>query len=319
VNKAIHKSVGTSELTVIICTRDPFLPNLQKLADRVREAQLPLLVVSNQPNPGDFSDDEYLEVAVSKNFGFKKELLLAAWKRATTPYVLQLDDDVTLPPAYFHNLFQTPWSHLTLLPIYMENTQRFQFFDFLEHLALVLVGLNSNRSDKFTSCSGAHLLYSKSLANELSKNPGAFLATPSGDDMDLLICAQSRGLSISKPNPKHLWVSTPANTSLNSFFNQRVRWVRKPQSTFNNEAVFYGGFNILFYLLFLPTALLLSPPIGLVFLVLKWFMDFKTFEKNGPDHVHYCMWEVLLFELLYPFYIVTLFGWALIPKRNRIW
>lgn len=305
-------------LIVITATQNPNQDLIQKNAALLHSLGIPFYVASSNKLLLKNKKINFLFLPELDQPGNKKQLLLALWNSSKAPYFLQIDDDVVLQSNTIPELWRFRWTDLNILPIYTQNTAWWGFFDFLEHLSLVLVGLGYNASQLLTSCSGAYLLYSKALTDEVIQEKDWFLAHHSGDDMDLLHLAKKKGRTIQSIPSPHLWLSTSGKKSIREFLLQRLRWINKPRARQFTGAWVYGTYTILWYWVFLGFAFALSPLLGTSFFLLKTGLDYFLFSRNGPPQQKIKASTILLFELCYPVYLASLLI-SRIATKNRKW
>lgn len=309
--------VPNKDFVVITASRDPNLEVIQKNADLLKSIGIPFFVASAAPLISKTPPFQFLFAPELNFLGNKKHLLLQLWKSAEAPYYLQLDDDVLLQIHTLSELTQFRWADLNILPLYTDNKAWWGSFDFIEHLSLVLIGLGINSSHLPTSCSGAYLLYSKSLAHQAEQQKDWFLEHASGDDMDLLHLAHRNSLDIqSIPSPK-LWLSTSGKSSIRAFLHQRLRWINKPRARQFPGSWVFGTFTLAWYWIFLGVAFITSPLLGCFFFLLKTGIDFWVFSRNAPTQKKIKASSILFFEVCYPVYLASLLMMHISTKKRK--
>jgi biofilm PGA synthesis N-glycosyltransferase PgaC len=161
----------------------------------------------------------------------KKEALLHAMQQVDTRWVIQTDADCRVGPGFIstHMAYLAEYPSDLVAGLVTTRPEKGTFWEVLETLdmlSLTGAGAGSFHFGKPLMCSGANLLYSRSLFMETrSYDPSGI--TPSGDDMFLLIGARKLGRKISF-NPGRLCMAeTSVTTGVCAMVGQRIRWGKK--------------------------------------------------------------------------------------------
>lgn len=193
----------------------------------------------------DHSSDGSLEIAASLTAGRpgftctelpagregKKEALSEAISRAKTEWILQTDGDCRIGSNFVRShlsfLEKNPSELVAGFVVCDRKSNRFlEAMEQLEQLGLTGAGAGSFQLGRPLMCSGANLLYSRSLYHDTRIfDPVEKVA--SGDDMFLLIGARKLGRKVSfNPQAESVVRTRPAE-NLNELIRQRIRWGAK--------------------------------------------------------------------------------------------
>ncbi len=158
----------------------------------------------------------------------KKAALGYAIPRVESEWIIQTDADCRLGPDFVSAHMAWLGAHPSDLVAGWVTTRRegngfLEAFERLEMLGLSGTGAGSYMFHRPVMCSGANLLYSKSLFLETRSFDPAEKST-SGDDMFLMIGARKLGKSLSFNPGRPCMVQTGVAGDIHSLFRQRVRW-----------------------------------------------------------------------------------------------
>jgi biofilm PGA synthesis N-glycosyltransferase PgaC len=161
----------------------------------------------------------------------KKDALLHAMQQVDTRWVIQTDADCRVGPGFIstHMAYLAEYPSDLVAGLVTTRAGKGTFWEVLERfdmLSLTGAGAGSFHYGKPLMCSGANLLYTKSLFMETrSFDPSGI--TPSGDDMFLLIGARKLGRSISFNPGRPSMAETSVTTGVCALVGQRIRWGAK--------------------------------------------------------------------------------------------
>lgn len=248
----------------------------------------------------------------------KKTAIRKAITTATTDYCLTIDADVTFSVDYIKQLGELPTCDLLVLPVTMKAHRFWQLIFSIEYAITQLLNLGVSGWIRPINCSGANLMFRRNT----------FLATDdfsthqhvlSGDDMYTLRAFRKNKKSIHVVSNKSLAVTTSVPNAIPNVLDQRSRWISKSGKvgdSLSNGLAFwafvlhFSFFLLQIYFLFTQQYLFM----GIVFFV-KYLMDGFLLVCD-PDQTNLRQFiGLLLFELLYPVYLIVLIFWT---KSGRV-
>lgn len=249
----------------------------------------------------------------------KKEAIAFAISRVQTRWIIQLDADCSIGPGYIKAHVSFLGNHPSDLVAGFVTTRSgkgsfLEAFERLDLLGLAGAGAGSFYYRRPLMCSGANLLYSKSLFMEARKYDPAD-KTPSGDDMFLLIGARKLNRRIAFNPGRSATVHTVNVTDGNQLVGQRIRWGAKsvfyPMADMQLMALLVALTNLLILIspawmtLFPGSFRWLLPAIGL-----KTYMDFLILHvTTGYTGQRESLWWFLpVSALYYPYMAVVITG-----------
>jgi biofilm PGA synthesis N-glycosyltransferase PgaC len=161
----------------------------------------------------------------------KKEAIAFAISRVQTSWIIQLDADCSIDPGYIEAhvsfLENNPSDLVAGFVTTRSGKDSFlEAFERLDLLGLAGAGAGSFYYRRPLMCSGANLLYSKSLFMEARKYDPAD-KTPSGDDMFLLIGARKLNKRVAFNPGRNAMVRTGNIPDGGKLIRQRIRWGAK--------------------------------------------------------------------------------------------
>lgn len=254
----------------------------------------------------------------------KKDAIQTAISQAKFEWINTTDADCVVPSLWlkaFDVFIKSQAPKLIVAPVTynVSNTilDNFQLHDFLSLQTATVGGFGIGNP---FLCNGANLCYSKSIFKELKGFEGNNTIA-SGDDLFFME-------KVAKKNPKDIHflksedaaVYTNPEATLNSLFNQRVRWASKT-SAYSNVFSKILAFIVLLMnaslvVCFVFTLLGLLPwQILSVFFVIKFSIDFffilrsSTFFKQNNSLLKYP-----LNSLIYPFFVVAVSFYSMFFK-----
>ncbi len=260
---------------------------------------------------------------------YKKAAIELGIKNAKGNLIITTDADCIAPPnwlALMVSLFEKKKAKFIAAPVNFHNEkntfERFQSLDYIGMMGVTGAGIHSK---KLSLCNGANLAYSKESFLAIGGFEG-ISQIASGDDMLLLEKFQQIfPEDIYFLKNKEATISTHAQSTLNSFVNQRLRWAAKTSHYKNRTTVFVqtwvGAFSLGIFI-----SLLLIPFLGVFALRLfvyalcfKAIVDYFYLKKmsnffDRPD----LMRHFLSAQFWHLFYIVRV-GIGSFFSKNTIW
>lgn len=244
---------------------------------------------------------------------FKKNAITHAVKEASGELIITTDADCTMNPkwlsciAAFYSMKRPAF--ISAPVCFSEENTFFKKLQSIEFLSLVYSGASSISLGFPVMCNGANLAFEKKVFEEIS-GYDADIKFASGDDVFLM-------LKIKKRYPQRIaflksWdamVSTKACQNINSFFQQRKRWVSKSSGYKTFAPIFVAS------VIFAYNSLLLILPLFAFFfrdlwttvaalLIIKFIIDFPAivgslwFVKKLR-----LIWLYFPMQVIYPIYI----------------
>lgn len=214
------------------------------------------------------NDDEY----------GKKQALNRGVKEADGRVIITMDADVTVGANWLKTIREAMGESeqkLLILPVLIEGSGVLGVFQALEQRILMFFTHASAKVGRPMLCSGANLVYHKSLFEKLNPYEDN-LDIASGDDMFLLMKAKKLpDVNIETCLNKNAVAHTRASMTLKSFFYQRVRWAKKTSVMDIPESKLLGFIIILFNCLLLITTLsLIKNPVLSYSVTISWLCKF---------------------------------------------
>jgi poly-beta-1,6-N-acetyl-D-glucosamine synthase len=150
-------------------------------------------------------------------------------------------------------------------PVELYGNSFFQKLQIVEFVGIQAVTGGMSGLGKPIMCNGANLAFRKLIYFEAQKNLCPEIS--SGDDMFFLAFLKTKQKKIGYLNKSCAIVKTQAESSLSSFFAQRVRWASKPK-IYRDKHIFLSGF----FLAIMYSCILLSILYGIF--SYNWFPFF---------------------------------------------
>lgn len=244
----------------------------------------------------------------------KKDAITLAIKQSKFEWIVTTDADCNVPTLWlqlFNQHIEEKQPLLICAPVKFKAQNSFLYhFQNLNFTSLIGSTIGGFGLKKPFMCNGANLCYKKETFFEVKGFEGNSMIA-SGDDVFLL-----EKINSAFPNKtcylksKEAIVLTNSENSLNSFFNQQIRWASKSTAYKSNFSKFIGltVFTMNFVLIMGIIATILNPILWkylFVIFVQKLVSDFilisktATFLSNQHPLKHYTVTS-----LVYPFFIV---------------
>lgn len=255
----------------------------------------------------------------------KKQAITTGVSEAKFEYIISTDGDCRLGENWidqYRQVYQNTSSKMVLGPVaYYETTNVFRNIQKIEFSALIGLGAASLQLGIPNICNGANLSYKKSLFLELGGYSGNE-KVPSGDDEFLLQKAYDAypdNIAFNKSFEALCY--TEAKTTFSEFLNQRIRWSAKWKYHKTIRMKLWGMLMFVFNLAFaLFTILIFSTSQQELFLstlFVKLIVEYVYIYKVNSDlRSENNFLEVIILQLIYPFYIIFLMISSLL-KRYR--
>ena len=313
---AASKTYELTSISVVIPFRNE-VANLPKLVESISKlTKLPLEFIW----VNDHSEDDSLVVlqnlpenhrliSLSENEFGKKSAIRQGIQYAKGEFILTWDADITVPTSYFEKLQTTPIADLHILPVRMVSNTLIESFYELDYYFLSSINIAVSAFAQPIVASGANLLFKKAAFQSLDSYP-KHKNIASGDDLFLLTDFKRAKKDIQTNTCSYLTVETETPNSLNTFFQQRLRWIGKT-SHINDQTT--NAIGLLGFLYLTTFIYLLFTPHWFVVLVLKIVFDMLILLP----YLH-CLrrkkitWSTPFFTLIYPVYFILIIGLNLI-------
>lgn len=287
----------------------------------------------------DHSEDETLSVLskfdlnnlkiINNKGNGKKTAISTAIKAAKGSLIVTTDADCSLSSGWLkhiHEQFRDKKIMMAFGGVRLRGERSFfSSLQQMEFASLIGSGAATAALGLPTMCNGANLAFRKKVFLEV-KGYQDNLGIPSGDDEFLMRKIQNRyPKSIHFMNHQEAVVTTRAESSLEGFFHQRIRWASKWRFNASLLTRLLAVFIVLIQISFLVNLIFIFTPFHLqsmFILVLKMIME-TTFLLQ-VCHFMYTRWNWPAFfalQLIYPLYVITVatgsfflpFNW-----KNRI-
>lgn len=269
---------------------------------------------SNEPTCGTKATIHYFSTDFTQPtkhpFCGKKATIHRGMSYVNTEWVLSVDADTQFSAQYWSGLQGLDFgdTDLFILPVRTEGRAFWgRFWAWESHMRQCYFNVFSHYFHPLTAC-GANLLYKKKVYEE-SLNYRKDLSQPSGDDHFLLQYALQSGKRVkdfsTEPN---LAVTTKAPNTLKDGFAQRRRWWGKVQPKTDWKAQTFGAL-VAFVQLTLYVgiiALLIRRLWWLALLVYLLKTDAEGWLSGRKFREEMKTREVLLFQLIFPFYLLSM-------------
>ncbi|KRB54186.1 glycosyltransferase [Flavobacterium sp. Root186] len=312
----------TTSFTIIVPFRNE-KENLPKLLESFSKLNYPInlfevILVDDSSNERFQVSGFRFQLSVIDNVRIsnspKKDAITTAMQQVKTNWVITTDADCIVPENWllsFDNYIQeNKVSMLAGAVSYKCENSFLHHFQQLDLTSLQGATIGSFGLGKGFMCNGANFAYTKSLFKSLNGFDGNDKIA-SGDDVFLLQKAIEKF-----PNEVHYLkaeeaiVITKPTENWKSLFYQRVRWAAKTSSyksafgKFLGLIVFFGNlsFVIAFFLFLLR---IWYYPFFVLFVFLKFTIDFILIYKTNQFLTKTRIKSLLLSSLLYPFFSST--------------
>jgi biofilm PGA synthesis N-glycosyltransferase PgaC len=318
------------------------------IACRNEQEKLPLILksISGQDYPeelfeviivDDYSTDNTFETAsgkiwsdrftVLKNSGKGKKAAIRTGILASSGrLIITTDADCTMGKRWITTIaafFEKTDSDMIICPVQLaEHRGFFARFQELEYLSLQGITAGSAIAGNGIMCNGANLAFTREVYLRQMDNLHPELAT--GDDVFMLHSLKKEfEARIMWLESNDAVVSTAPSSSVFSFLRQRKRWISKWNSYSDRFTIFTGivtlaatmvqlaafisvFFNIIFIWTFLPVLIIKS---AVDFLILQ-----NTTARYRKKNLLY--WFIPA-QLIYPFYVMAVILYSLIPEPDK--
>ena len=176
---------------------------------------------------------------INANQQGKKQAIAQACKVAKGHIIVTTDADCQLQPLWLATIseqMQTQNADLLIGPVnllsdgsWLQNIQQ------LDYRALQLCSAGAAKAHRPIMCSGANLAFRPEAYQQIHNN--LKFDYLSGDDMFLLHAAKTQGMKIGFADHTLAVVHTPAEKSIRSFINQRIRWASKSKAYTDGDTI----------------------------------------------------------------------------------
>ena len=310
----------SKKLSVIIAFRNE-KANLKQLIDS-------LLNQNNAPNfeiilVNDHSEDNFLEVLnsfsderiklynITEEFTGKKAALRFGISKSQGEILFFTDADCVLPKNWISTMLAYQQKNNVQMlcgPVKFKDSNKFLEKIFaLEFMSMSGSGAAGFFIDKAFMCNGANYCICKSILNEVGADFNNEFS--SGDDVFLLHYVSSK-YKVDFLKSYDACVETSAPSSLQEFFNQRIRWASKISgyrnafSIFVALATYFSAFSLLFLViltLFFTKfyALLIAVLVAKFVVEILFLIPISKFYKQSN-----CLIYLPLVQLFHPLYVV---------------
>ena len=308
--KSKQENYNLTQISVVIPFRNEAsnIPNL--IASIKQLTHLPLEFIWVNDHSEDTSLDNLKNLPsnhqllhLPKDKTGKKAAIRAGIAYAKGSYILTWDADITVPKTYFERLQKTPSSVLSIFPVCMQANFIWEVFYELDYYFLSSINVAVSGFTKPIVAIGANLLFEKE----------SFLACDSiqhhqhiasGDDQFLLDDFKKAGKTMQVIPINGLCVTTETPHSLNSFMQQRLRWIGKSSKIKDTTTLVISLVGVLYLTLFI---FLLFTPFWFYVLPVKIMIDMFIFlpylhRLNRKKIV----WFTPFFTCIYPIYFIVI-------------
>lgn len=256
----------------------------------------------------------------------KKEAIALALSRVQTRWIIQLDADCSIDPGFIETHISFLEKNPSDLVAGFVTTRSgrggfLEVFERLDLLGLAGAGAGSFHYGIPLMCSGANLLYSRSLYLDTRKFDPVE-KTDSGDDMFLLIGARKLNRRIAFNPGQRTTVRTVGIQDLGNLIRQRIRWGAKAvhyrMPDLQMLAILVALTNLM--ILITPVWLILFPGSFMWFLPaigIKTCLDFLVlFATTGFTGQRKSLWWFLPVSICYYPYMAIVVTGSLIGRYS---
>jgi cellulose synthase/poly-beta-1,6-N-acetylglucosamine synthase-like glycosyltransferase len=266
-----------------------------------------------------------MKLTILRNEGSgKKEALRTGISKAPAELIVTTDADCTMGRCWLRVIVRYYEMHkagLIIAPVMLSQKKGFfGRFQELEFLSLQGITAATAASGTATMCNGANLAFTKTAYHENIGNLRFDIAT--GDDVFLLHSMKWNKNKISLLFLEAAMVITSPAKDISAFLKQRKRWASK-------ATAYRDRFSIILGIVTFVTNLVQAALFTGLFFDLNLLMPFLLcfLLKSIPDYLilHYTtkrygrnqlMWWFLPSQIVYPFYVVVVAGFALISSKQ---
>ncbi|HLP74606.1 MAG TPA: glycosyltransferase [Bacteroidales bacterium] len=194
-------------------------------------------------------------------------------------------------------------------------------FQQLEFLSLQSITAGTILSGSGTMCNGANLAFTRDAWLRSEKDLRFDILT--GDDVFLLHSLKKQKALITWAESQDAIVDTKAAPDLRSFLRQRKRWASKSTAYKDPLSIFLGIVTFVTNMVFavMIVSVIIDPDylrtLAAVF-ILKSIPDFLLLHNTASRYKRRnLLWWFLPSQIVYPFYVLTVSIFALIPARTH--
>jgi cellulose synthase/poly-beta-1,6-N-acetylglucosamine synthase-like glycosyltransferase len=287
------------------------------------EDELEIILVDDHSEDGTWQrlcglSSKFTVLKLPDGLSGKKKAIEKGIAESSGQLIITTDADCTFSPGWIRAMvgcYLQTGAKFIAAPVRMTHRKNFiGIFQSLDFLTLQGITGASVYKKFHTLCNGANLAYEKRVFEEV----GGFAGIdhiPSGDDMLLMYKIFRRyPADVHYLKNKEAVVSTPAETSIWKFFQQRIRWASKAVH-YDDKNVFY--ILLLVYIVNVGFIVLLTAsavnkfwlPFLLLFFLMKLLAEFPFL--NAVAGFFGARKLMVFFPLMQPFHIVytVIAGW----------
>ncbi len=271
-----------------------------------------------------FENDSEIKLHISD--GSKKDAIWLGINNSIHDYILSIDGDCRVPANIlndYNNALNKKISKIISGPVaFSSNNSLWGKFMEFEFMSLVASGAGAIGIKKPIMLNAANMLFEKEMAlkaRHIYKSDEV-----SGDDIFLMMYAIKNygNSSIQFLKNQNSIISTNAPSSFKSWVNQRLRWAAKAKhytiNTTSITAIIILAFNILASVMF-PLGII-NPDYAILSIsafLLKTIIDLPLlYSSSAFFNKKHLVKYILLFELIYPYYVVIISFYSLFYKEN---
>jgi len=247
----------------------------------------------------------------------KKQALQTGAKIAKGELLVTTDADCSFGPDWLQTIASFYTNHnsdLIIAPVrLLNNSGLLSTFQAYEFTALQITGGASALNQSAIMLNGANL----ACKRDLYLNADLLNTIASGDDMFLLEWAKKEGKKVHYLKSPKSMVYTPCEPTFSKVLKQKSRWALKAKHYSDKKILVTGALVSLLTLvqLVLFIAAFFNPFISLVFILLltsKLMVDYRLLRAGRYLFgLMPCLRLLLFFQLLYPFYVLSVFIYPL--------
>ena len=320
--KRNHHPIQQNNITLIIPFRDE-ANQIPKLLDSLSKLNLldgdEILLVDDYSSDGGITSDfnlrgelQILESPINQT-GSKKNALSIGIHHAKNEWILTSDADCTFDPEWINNWRKQLNCSVNMFigPVFSDE-DKYSFaahFHHAENVCLQVIALTSAQHKQPLICSGANLLFRKSIW-ELVGGYESHFHIPSGDDVLLMQSFQEYApTKVCAHFEKSNVVITQSVNNWKSWFLQRRRWASKTGHLANKVQKLHAALLLVWVFVF-PIALWLLGPLYFFLLIPEMlFIGFLSWKLNTK----FKAWMWPIFRVFYPVLLIIM------PLTSFIW
>lgn len=335
------QGVKMPDVTVAVAVRNE-AENIRRLIKSIasqnyNREKLKLIIVDDHSS--DNTKEEIAEIirrensinifyyALSENVIGKREALAKAVAESSTELILLTDADCEIHPDWvlsMANGMDSSDADIACATVLLKSESEFvNYVQQLEWLSLAAVTAGSFGINAPVMAGAANMATKKSFYLK-AKDYLFMQKNQSGDDMYLLDYAMNNHCRLAFVSENESIVQTKASNTIQSFFNQRMRWASKA-GTYKNSWINTFGSIILAGNLVVAFLMLvvLFPGFAevrqqaLILILIKWCIDFLLLFLAAIrfNKKKYMLLSIAGF-IVYPFYLIAIVAMANMFKHN---